>query len=271
MLPSLVGGGLGAKAWAAHLSSLDFVLLIRDHLRILAPLVSPPRSPATDAHAAHPSSADSTTAAIAAASPPTTAAATSYGEVEIVQRAAGSGGAAVGSTVHTVRVATFDILGILGSMCRLYKDAFSLESLCQEGLRGLMQLLAYPDILTALIRLVLSPEMRLSFLHKPDPAGGSWTFSGVHMLQMALCNASGAIMKAVSVLPRTEIALWKKLQQNLAHILNSTNNLPYLEELAFPAVPNGACGCRWPAGLRSCSAATPCFACRKLVECSKRG
>jgi hypothetical protein len=223
------------QIWAAHLCSIDFVLLIRDHLRVLVTLLTPPNSPAVDTSQPHPPAAGATTAAAARCSNRNASdcATGSCSEAD-------DGRGVASSPLHMMRVLTLEILGILGAMLQLQVDAFALESLRQEGLRGLLQLLAYPDILTALIRLVLSPEMRTALLVKPCPAGGFQAYSGLHMLQMALCNVRKVMMKAFSTLSFTEHRLWKGLQQNLARILNSEGNLPSLEALVLTALPNGA-------------------------------
>jgi hypothetical protein len=117
--------------WGGHVSSLDVMPLVRGHLHILATLATQVDAP-PEQHTL--------------ASAPTTTTSSSG-------RSAGQ--------VAVTPIMTDSLEAVFAVLCPLMDDfrACAMEARPQECMRALVQLVATPDIVTALLHLTLSPAM----------------------------------------------------------------------------------------------------------------
>jgi hypothetical protein len=238
-----------------HLASLDFMELIRDHLRILGCLAveapSPQAAPSSGmpASTTHASAASSSGAAKSPQARATDAAAAPPGANSLAGSAsAGSSYSRLDSGSRTSSAATMslhqmcDCLSSIGHLLRLFCQSlqvlaiFNRSSVSQECMRPLLQLVSSPDIITTLVRLTFSPQMRAAASVETH-ALSDVAMSNVSHLRVLLGTFRSITYQACDRQYAIQHTIWQGLQ--MGAILTLQHNAPYLEPLLFLPTPAG--------------------------------
>ena len=203
--------------WAGHLSSLDFIPLLHDHLRAVEAFVAiDDPSELAAKRILH------IEQAAAAATPPVSS-----------SSAADSG---MSATQIVLSYSLFHISQLLAMFISCLSRSLAVNCYSQESQRAVLQLLHGPDPpLSLLVSLVLTPAMR----EQLATADGLHTYSeGAAGAIDNLVDLLGHFYHALCYVPRAldpaDCVVWERLHSKLSAMLTSGQALPYLEHLLFP-------------------------------------
>jgi hypothetical protein len=219
-------------SWGAHLASLDVMLLVRDHLRILASLAIQQEGPSGPPPALPPHLPSAAAAEHHPAAMHTRAIATQPDD-----SSSRSGCAATAVVTQAAMCESLEGVLLLLSAWMEDFDRDSRTSSVQWSVRALMQLVATPDIVSNLLRLTLSPAMCAAAGDGSHPLFER-ALSCVGLLQHALhlFHAGASMQGAADAEGRL---LWELIIR-MEGFFALEQNAPYLEPLVLiPTPANG--------------------------------
>jgi hypothetical protein len=178
------------------LASLDFMELVRGHLRILgclaievhSPRAAPSRVPASNTAAASSAACEPMQAGVQLAPAATPLAA-----------GRGAGGSSSSSSSSNTRPATVSMLVMCSCLSNistllrdflcslLFRAVVGNNPVSQECMRPLLQLVSSPDIVTSLLRLTFSPEVRDAAADESHASSAAAT-GCIKQLRLMLCT-----------------------------------------------------------------------------------
>jgi hypothetical protein len=211
-----------------HVSSLDLMALIRDHLHALASFDLLPEGP--------PAALSPDVGGACASAPSSPVATAAPGEKAL----AGTDSAGSTSSTSPATVSLAVMCGCLAAISQLlgsFVDSvvFVLtkqSSASQECVRPLLQLVASPDIVTILVRLTFSPEMRAAAasdaMESSDAAMGC--MSDLQQMLAIFHSTTHTANEGHYYIKHT---IWQGLQNKMGAILTSEQNAPLLVDLMF--------------------------------------